>query len=379
MGDDVLPVQRQRCPAGQPEHRERAQGRQGVRPVEQRTGSTFIERSVGAWMHIEHILGLYVFAACQPLRPRRTCTTPPWSVNSMHKHPLRAGSRAVQPDPERRRSTASTAAAHVEAWNSDAEWQGARRRSSEALTAIDDDWGESVFAANVVFEPLIGELFRSRTSCSRLRPGNGDFVTPTVMGAGEYDYAQRDLRWTQGDASPLLTQRQGVRRPQRRELLQGWLSKWVPQCHGPRPASDAAALVAGRSTSPRGSRTPSTGPRAGSAGIVTELGPGAPEGAFTVTLDSRPPRARTRRTTPLRASAGVTLMNNQVGVVVAEVMDRQEPGVTITHAAVDDPGGLRSGPDGLRLRRDLRGARRGGGLLRRLPSSRRTCPPTTAA
>ena len=27
-------------------------------------------------------------------------------------------------------------------------------------------------------------------------PGNGDFVTPTVVGAGECDYAARDLRYT---------------------------------------------------------------------------------------------------------------------------------------------------------------------------------------
>ena len=27
-------------------------------------------------------------------------------------------------------------------------------------------------------------------------PGNGDFVTPTVVGAGEWDYAARDLRYT---------------------------------------------------------------------------------------------------------------------------------------------------------------------------------------
>ena len=29
----------------------------------------FVERNVGAWMHIEHILGLYVFAACNRSGP----------------------------------------------------------------------------------------------------------------------------------------------------------------------------------------------------------------------------------------------------------------------------------------------------------------------
>ena len=63
-----------------------------------------------------------------------------------------------------------------------------------------DDWGESIFATNIVFEPLIGELFRSGL-VMQSAAGNGDYVTPTVMGAGEYDYAQRDLRWTRWPAS----------------------------------------------------------------------------------------------------------------------------------------------------------------------------------
>jgi propane monooxygenase small subunit len=41
-------------------------------------------------------------------------------------------------------------AAHLDAWNNDPAWQGARK-VTEALTAVDDDWGESIFA---------------RTSCS---------------------------------------------------------------------------------------------------------------------------------------------------------------------------------------------------------------------
>ena len=50
--------------------------------------------------------------------------------------------------------------AHLETWNSDPAWQGVRE-VAEQLTAI-DDWCEAIFAANVVFEPLVGELFRSQ-------------------------------------------------------------------------------------------------------------------------------------------------------------------------------------------------------------------------
>ena len=69
---------------------------------------------------------------------------------------------------------------------------------AEQLTAT-DDWCEAIFAANVVFEPLVGELFRSQL-VQHAAPRNGDFVTPTTLvGAEEYDFAERDLRYTQAD------------------------------------------------------------------------------------------------------------------------------------------------------------------------------------
>jgi propane 2-monooxygenase small subunit len=53
-------------------------------------------------------------------------------------------------------------------------------------------------------------------------------VTPTVMGAGEYDYAQRDLRWTQS-CMGLLTQDKEFA-DHNKQIMQGWLSHWVPMC-----------------------------------------------------------------------------------------------------------------------------------------------------
>ena len=78
-----------------------------------------------------------------------------------------------------------------------------------------------------MFEPLIGELFRSNL-VMQSAAGNGDFVTPTVMGAGEYDYAQRDLRWTVACFAP-AHRRTRSSPTTTRQLMQGWLSKWVPQ------------------------------------------------------------------------------------------------------------------------------------------------------
>src|SRR5207247_10527627 len=82
--------------------------------------------------------------------------------------------------------------ADTEAWNSDPPWQGVRE-VAEQLTAT-DDWCEAIFAGNVVFEPLVGELFRSHL-VQQAAPRNGDFVTPTIVGAAEYDFAERDLRY----------------------------------------------------------------------------------------------------------------------------------------------------------------------------------------
>src|SRR5919205_2565263 len=149
----------------------------------------FVERNVGAWMHIEHILGLYVFAANERSGPTNMHNTA-LAVNSAHK--LRfAQDLALYNLTLSEEVPGFDGTAHLSAWNEDAEWQGVHE-VTEALPAIQDDWGEAIFATNIVFEPLIGELFRSGL-VMQAAAGNGDFVTPTVMGAGEVDFAQRDL------------------------------------------------------------------------------------------------------------------------------------------------------------------------------------------
>ncbi len=183
----------------------------------------FVERHVGAWMHIEHVLGLYVFAANERSAPTNMHNTA-LAANSTRKIRF-AQDLALYNLTLTEEIEGFDGTAHLEAWNSDAEWQGARK-VCEALTAIQDDWGEAVFATNVVFEPLIGELFRSNLVMQSAAP-NGDFVTPTVMGAGENDYAQRDLRWTIACFAPIVEDREFA--DHNKELMRGWLSNWVPQ------------------------------------------------------------------------------------------------------------------------------------------------------
>jgi len=229
----------------------------------------FVERSVGAWMHVEHILGLYVFAANERSCPTNMHNTA-LAVNSAHKIRF-AQDLALYNLTLSEELESFDGAAYVEAWNSDAEMQGVRE-VTEALTAVEDDWGEAMFAANVVYEPLIGELFRSGL-VMHAAPGNGDFVTPTVMGAGESDYAQRDLRWTKACFGPLAQDREFA--DHNRALMQDWLVAWVPRC-----------LHAARTMQPLWSQPDARPPRFEDsleraknrfAGILTDLGLDVPK------------------------------------------------------------------------------------------------------
>lgn len=182
----------------------------------------FVESNVGAWMHVDHGLGLYLFANANRRAPTNMHNNA-ISVNSMHRirsaQDLALYSLTLSEEIE-----GFDGSAHLAAWNSDPNWQGVRR-VAEQLTGI-DDWCEAIFAANVVFEPLVGELFRSQL-VQQAAPGNGDYVTPTVVGAEEHDYAQRDLRYTKAMFDLLTRDREFA--DHNKAIMQGWLSTWVPR------------------------------------------------------------------------------------------------------------------------------------------------------
>jgi propane monooxygenase small subunit len=54
---------------------------------------------------------------------------------------------------------------------------------------------------------------------------NGDYITPTLIGAGENDY-NRDLRYTRALFSMLTNDAEHGEA--NRAIMQGWLDKWVP-------------------------------------------------------------------------------------------------------------------------------------------------------
>jgi propane 2-monooxygenase small subunit len=179
--------------------------------------SNIVATHVGAWMHPEHGLGMHVFLPAQRDAPTNMINNA-ISVNSMHK--LRTAqdlalfnleATDARPDFDGR--------AHLKAWDEDPIWQPVRE-NVEHLTEI-RDWCEAVVAANFAFEPLVAELFRSGFVMTTAA-ANGDFVTPTLVGAAESDL-ERDLAYTRELVSGLThDEKYGE---ENRELFHRWLAE----------------------------------------------------------------------------------------------------------------------------------------------------------
>jgi len=74
-------------------------------------------------------------------------------------------------------------------WLEDPIWQGTRKLTESIMGA--SDYLEQYFAVNIVFEPLVGEPFRSGF-IMQLAAAQGDYITPSVVSAAEADY-ERNL------------------------------------------------------------------------------------------------------------------------------------------------------------------------------------------
>ena len=114
--------------------------------------------------------------------------------------------------------------AHRSVWHAEPIWQPVRE-VVERLTAI-EDWAEALFATNIVFESLVGVLFRSHL-VMQIAARNGDYMTPTLVGAGENDY-ERDLKYTRTLFTMLTDDAEHT--IENKEVLRGWLETWVPLC-----------------------------------------------------------------------------------------------------------------------------------------------------
>jgi propane monooxygenase small subunit len=101
-------------------------------------------------------------------------------------------------------------------WLEDPVWQGTRQAVESIMGA--SDYLEQYFAINVIFEPLVAELFRSGF-VMQLAAAQNDFMSPAVVSAAEGDY-ERNLANTV-ELFSILTQDQ-EHGEHNRKLLVNW-------------------------------------------------------------------------------------------------------------------------------------------------------------
>ena len=179
-----------------------------------------VETHVSAFMHPEYGLGMQVFTPAQ--RDAMTnMINNAMCVNGMDK--LRfAQDLALYNLALSEHIPGFNGSAHKQIWLSDPAWQGTRE-NVERLTAT-PDWAEQLFATNVVYEPLVGELFRSQFVMQFSAP-HGDFVTPVLFGIAEYDY-EHNLAYTVEQLRLLV---EDVEYGEENKRVMGeWLTHWVP-------------------------------------------------------------------------------------------------------------------------------------------------------
>jgi propane 2-monooxygenase small subunit len=180
-----------------------------------------LERHVFAWAHAEHGIGMHVYTPAQRDAPTNMINNA-LAVGAAHK--LRFAQDLILYNLTLSEEIDGfDGAAHKATWQEDPIWQPTRRLVEE-LTGI-RDWGEATFATMIVFEQLVGELFRSGFVMQAAAP-QGDFVTPTIIGAGESD-AAREQRGARALFQMLADD------PEHGEAnkatMQGWLDKYTPQ------------------------------------------------------------------------------------------------------------------------------------------------------
>src|SRR6476469_6647144 len=144
-----------------------------------------LERHVFAWAHAEHGIGMHVYTPAQRDAPTNMINNA-LAVAAAHK--LRFAQDLILYNLEVSDAVADfDGSAHMKTWQEDPIWQPTRELV-ERLTGV-RDWAEAFFATAVVFEPLVGELFRSGFVMQAAAP-QGDFATPTEIGTGEADAAR---------------------------------------------------------------------------------------------------------------------------------------------------------------------------------------------
>lgn len=156
-----------------------------------------------------------------------------------------------------------------------AQWVGGRawqptRRALAGLTVV-EDWGETVVAINVCFEPLVGQLMRYEWG-TLLAQTYGDATTPVVAEATQVQYAWTRDWTTEAIRALIADERHGAHN---RLLVEHWVRAWT------QPAQAAATALTGLTTDlPDQAAGPVAlaGVVAEQRGLLAELGidPGVP-------------------------------------------------------------------------------------------------------
>src|ERR671930_1352255 len=177
-----------------------------------------LERHVFAWAHAEHGIGLHVYTPAQRDAPTNMINNA-MAVGAAHK--LRFAQDLILYNLTLSEEIDGfNGSIHRKTWQEDPMWQ-LTREFVERLTGV-RDWAEQWFVTAIVFEPLLGELFRSGF-VMQVSALHGDFVTPTIMGAGEVD-ATREQRGARVLYRMLVDDE--THGAANRELMQGWLESW---------------------------------------------------------------------------------------------------------------------------------------------------------
>lgn len=179
-----------------------------------------VQTHVGALMHPEYGLGMHVFTPAQRDAPSNMINNA-ICVNGMDK--LRFSQDMALYNLELSDVIEGfDGTLHKPAWLNDPAWQGVRENVEQIM--VTRDWAEQLVATNLVYEPLVNELFRSQFVMQFAAP-HGDYLTPMVVGAAEADY-ERNLAYTL-DLFRLLVD-DAEHGTENRRLIGAWLAKWTP-------------------------------------------------------------------------------------------------------------------------------------------------------
>jgi propane monooxygenase small subunit len=183
---------------------------------------TILAKHMSAFAHADHGLGMYVFMPAQRMAMSNMHNNA-IAVNCMHKLRTSQDILLYNMELEEIFGDEFNGTIHQEVWMNDPAWQAVRENVERLINA--KDWAETTFASNIVFEPLVSELFRSQFMM-RFAPAHGDSLSSTIIGVSEREFNERDLKYTMDMMKDMLEDPEHG--DANRKTMEEWLGEWVP-------------------------------------------------------------------------------------------------------------------------------------------------------